>query len=103
MGCRFLQFACDLLEADVACRMGENGEGLLQRGLALGRECACFNAFWVPAPMLARLAVRALEAGIENDYVVQLVRRRRVRPDVLPSDLSSWPWPLRVYTLGRFE
>jgi hypothetical protein len=40
--------------------------------------------------------------GIEPDYVRQLVAARGLPPDEeRPSD--AWPWPLRIYALGRFE
>jgi len=103
MASRFLLFSCGLVEADIAARRSEPADDILERGLAIGRECGCFNVFWLPERTLARLAVRALEAGRETAYVQELVRRRRLRPDVLPVHLQSWPWPVRIYTLGRFE
>ena len=51
--------------------------------------------------IMPRLFAAALEAGIETDYVRHLIRRYKVRT---PSpEATNWPWPLRVYTLGRFE
>ena len=52
--------------------------------------------------MMARLCQRALEAGIEVEYVQRLVRVRRLTPAHPPIELESWPWALRIYTLGRF-
>jgi DNA-binding SARP family transcriptional activator len=54
-----------------------------------------------PAAILARLCADALQASIELDYVAQLIRQR----DLLPEgpDVLHWPWPVRVYTLGRFS
>jgi DNA-binding SARP family transcriptional activator len=51
---------------------------------------------------MARLAVRALGAGIEVAYVRDLVGRRRLTPDEPPVEVEGWPWALRVHTLGRF-
>jgi DNA-binding SARP family transcriptional activator len=43
----------------------------------------------------------ALSAGIEPDYVRSLIRRFGLRS---PSpEQEAWPWPLKIYTLGRFE
>jgi DNA-binding SARP family transcriptional activator len=53
--------------------------------------------------MMARLAAHALEAGIEVDYVRRLVIERRLVPDTAPVHLELWPWPVQVFTLGRFE
>jgi DNA-binding SARP family transcriptional activator len=53
--------------------------------------------------MMARLCARALEAGIETEYARDLVRRRRLRCDPPPLSVESWPWAVKVFTLGRFE
>jgi len=52
--------------------------------------------------MMAELCKRALEAGIEVDYVRQLIRKRNLTPDPPPIDCAQWPWVLKIYTLGRF-
>lgn len=49
-------------------------------------------------PVLLHLA---LAHGIEPDFVRQLVRQWDVAPP--PQELPSWPWPLKIRTLGRFE
>ncbi len=74
----------------------------LADALALGRrEGYLSNYVWWP-PMMSRLAAAAIEAGVEPDYVRQLVAARGLPPDAArPSD--AWPWPLRIRALGRFE
>jgi LuxR family transcriptional regulator, maltose regulon positive regulatory protein len=52
---------------------------------------------------MARLCVKALEAGIEVDYVRELIRTRRLVPEIPPVHLEAWPWPIRLFTLGRFQ
>jgi ATP/maltotriose-dependent transcriptional regulator MalT/DNA-binding SARP family transcriptional activator len=47
------------------------------------------------------LLVAALEAGIEVEFVRRLIRRWRIPAP--PHEPAAWPWPIRVYTLGRFE
>jgi DNA-binding SARP family transcriptional activator len=51
---------------------------------------------------MSRLCAAALDAGMETEYVGQLVARRGLAP---PADRTPehWPWPLRLRTLGRFE
>ncbi|MEW6684207.1 MAG: BTAD domain-containing putative transcriptional regulator [Nitrospirota bacterium] len=53
--------------------------------------------------VLARLCARALEAGIETDFARRLITRRKLMPDATATHLESWPWPVKVYTLGRFS
>jgi DNA-binding SARP family transcriptional activator len=56
------------------------------------------NGRWTTA--LPYLCAEALAAGIEVDYVREVIRQYRLRPPV--ADIEEWPWPVRIYTLGRF-
>lgn len=99
------QFRCLLAESQFAFDRGDNAGGtdLLRHAMALGRERGYANAyFWAPTVM-ARLCVKALEAGIEVEYVQNLIRNRGLLPDLPPYDCGRWPWPLKILTLGRFE
>jgi LuxR family transcriptional regulator, maltose regulon positive regulatory protein len=70
--------------------------------MRLGREHGYVNSqIWVP-PLMARLCARALDAGIETDYVRDLVRRRRLVCDPPPVEVEAWPWAVRIFVLGRF-
>lgn len=97
------EFQADLVEAYSWFTQGEEAQGLaaLRRALSTGRRlnAMTITPFWLPQ-MLTPLCVRALDAGIEVDYVRRLIRRR----GLLPSSpaIENWPWPIRVYTLGRF-
>jgi DNA-binding SARP family transcriptional activator len=51
--------------------------------------------------MCSNLFAEALAGGVDVEYVTQLIRDLNVRPP--SSTASNWPWPLRIYTLGRFE
>jgi DNA-binding SARP family transcriptional activator len=89
------QFALDQGEED-AC------VSLLSQALALGKDRGYLNAFVDQPSVTARLCVKALEAGIEEDYVQDLIRKRKLIPHEPPLHLENWPWPVKVYTLGRF-
>lgn len=52
-------------------------------------------------PMTSRLCAEALRAGIEVDYVRQLIRKRRLLPE--DPAIEAWPWPARIFTLGHFR
>ena len=41
---------------------------------------------------MARLAVVALENGIETDFAKRLVVRRRLVPAAPPLHVREWPW-----------
>ncbi|MGR9051930.1 MAG: BTAD domain-containing putative transcriptional regulator, partial [Gammaproteobacteria bacterium] len=68
----------------------------------------CKKHGWVNWPwwcrrVVSRLFIRALENGIEVDYVRQLIKKRRFVPETIPVHLENWPWRYRIYTLGRFN
>ncbi|MEW6376789.1 MAG: bacterial transcriptional activator domain-containing protein [Thermodesulfobacteriota bacterium] len=52
---------------------------------------------------MIKLCSKALEAGIEVEYVQELIRKRNLVSEKSPLHLENWPWPLKIYTLGRFE
>lgn len=59
-------------------------------------DCACW-----PDSILVPLCADALQAGIEVNSVTQLIGKRALCPE--GPDMLHWPWPMRIYTLGRFS
>ena len=55
---------------------------------------------WYPNA-LAELLPIALTRGIESDTARQLAAEFRVVP--IGSASADWPWPIRIYALGRFD
>lgn len=53
--------------------------------------------------MLSHLCAFALQQGIEVDYANALVRKWRLLPPEGMYAFESWPWPIRIHTLGRFS
>jgi DNA-binding SARP family transcriptional activator len=79
------------------------GKDFLCQGMRIMREQGIINfLFWRPSVM-ALLCARALDSGIETDYVKKLIRSRNLAPDTPPVHVEDWPWPLKIYTMGRFE
>jgi len=74
----------------------------LRKGLQIGRETGLFGASLRMQDMFNKVSAKALEEGIEVDYVRELIRRNRLAPDPANPDLEQWPWPVKVYMLGRF-
>jgi ATP/maltotriose-dependent transcriptional regulator MalT/DNA-binding SARP family transcriptional activator len=100
-----VEFMARLTEARLCFHNGQETDGLasLRMGMALGKAGGFVNSYmWQPSVM-ARLCTRALEAGVEVEYVQSLVRRRRLVISRPPVDVETWPWRVKVYTLGRFE
>lgn len=81
----------------------EKGYDLLTRGFAMGRQQGFMQTGWWVTHAMALLCIRALEAGIEPEYARALITKHRLAPSTPPVTVEAWPWPIRIYTLGRFE
>ncbi len=92
-------------EAYLALREGDEAQTLtlLSEFMRLTKGGGLFGRIylWPPAITVALFA-KALDAGIEVDYVKALIGKLKLTPDVPSADLEHWPWRVRIYTLGRF-
>jgi DNA-binding SARP family transcriptional activator len=101
-----------LIDAWLLLREGRETDGLLclRRGLSLGRRHGYVHLEFQQPSVMRFLFARALEEEIEPDYVKWLVRKLGLTPPgphettegPIPY-LHGWPYPVRIYTLGRFE
>lgn len=55
-----------------------------------------------PKPKFSLLCAKALEWGIEVEFVQNLVRKYHLIPEQPPLTNLNWPWTLRIKTLGGF-
>jgi len=99
------EFWAFLAKALFALEQGKEASGStsLRKALAIGREEGYFITFIDRPFAMAGLCVKALEKGIEVPYVQELIRRCKLIPDKPPFHLESWPWPLKIFTLGGFQ
>jgi LuxR family maltose regulon positive regulatory protein len=105
-GNRFLEYFSQLARAHIHLDKGnaEDALVLLKNAFARGRTQGYDTMlFWWRPAKLARLCAAALEAGIEEEYARSLVRELKLVPEESPVTLGNWPWPVKIYTLGRFE
>ncbi len=72
----------------------------LRKGLRLARELTFKQSLWFCPGDGSLLCSHALEAGIEPDFVKEVIRQRQVVPNA--PDVADWPWPVKLFTLGRF-
>ncbi|MEW6184813.1 MAG: BTAD domain-containing putative transcriptional regulator, partial [Thermodesulfobacteriota bacterium] len=105
IGAKNLEFSSLLVEALLAFDQGDEPSGLLSlhEALTLGREKGYFSTNLYQPTANVRLCIKALEALIEVGYVQELIRRMNLRPEEAPLHLEHWPWPIKIFTLGRFE
>ena len=101
-----VQLAClsDLARGWLALRRNDRDDfhDHMRRGFGLAACHGYQNFFWWSPRVMQELCVRALDNGIETEYVRNLVQARNLSPAATPVHVESWPWPVRIYTLGRF-
>jgi DNA-binding SARP family transcriptional activator len=104
MPSHILKFQALMATAWAWFRKGSHAQGheALRDGLTIGRRQNYMNChpLWIPE-MMTELFARALETGIETDYVHRFIRKRGLEPGKHYTE--EWPWPIRIHTLGRFE
>jgi DNA-binding SARP family transcriptional activator len=92
-----------LVEAYVALRRSDRPgcHSSLRRALAIAIK-ERYQSHWGWSPlMMVRLYSEALNHGIETAYVRGAIKLHRLLPE--SPEIEHWPWPINIYTLGRFE
>ena len=101
----FHQFHSILFEAILEWSEGKQTAALslLRRSLRLAKQYNLIPGLWVCNEDLAKLLAEAIRNHIEVDYASLIITRRALMPALPPYDIESWPWLIRIHTLGRFE
>lgn len=101
----YVRYVAQLLNAFFAFDHEKEVEAraILQEALAIGHQNSFTYIYWWMPDMMARLCAQALEAQIEVEYVQKLIRTTKLTPVGQAATNESWPWPVKIYTLGRFE
>ncbi|MGC2458312.1 MAG: BTAD domain-containing putative transcriptional regulator [Gallionellaceae bacterium] len=94
------QFAFDAGKAESEAR----GLKALRKAMTIGREQGYLTMPGWRSRVMARLCMKALEHDIEPDYARSLIRTHGLLPDASAvTECKFWPWPIKIYTLGRFS
>lgn len=98
-----LCFQADLCAALFALDEGDDERcaSALQSAFDLGCRRDYLNHHSFRPAVMSRLCAFALAQGIAPEYARRLIRLRGLKPPAL--DLECWPWPVKIYTLGRFS
>ena len=101
----FTPFICLLTEAYFLLKQGKEEAALdaIRKGMQVGREKGFVNLFMWQKGVMETILAKALECGIEETYVRDLIKRNAIVPDVSHIEVEQWPWPLKIFTLGRFN
>ncbi|MBU1426021.1 MAG: hypothetical protein KKH12_03275 [Gammaproteobacteria bacterium] len=103
-GSQTLAFQCALIDAYYHLDGGDERGAADILIVAFGRAKRLgHSAFaWWRQDVIARICQFALDRGIEPVFIRNLVRQFHVVPSDTTTCGDSWPWPLKIYTLGRF-
>ena len=99
-----LKYYSFMIEAHFYFEQGDEASGLasLRKALTIGKEQGFLNTFVDQPAVTVKLCIKALEEEIEVPYVQNIIRKRRLIPEKPPLHLENWPWPLKIFTFGRF-
>ncbi|MBS3809369.1 MAG: hypothetical protein KGY38_04360 [Desulfobacterales bacterium] len=102
-----MTYASALIEAGILLEEGQEEAGIatLKKAMILGRENGYITPpWWCQPPFMPGLCATALNHDIERDHVSSIVCGQRLVIDPPAEDpFLEWPWPVRVFTLGRFR
>lgn len=114
-GSSYCTYFCSLTEAYFSLQRNyEEGRRALRNALTLGRQKGYVSLLYLWSPdMMSYLCMEGLEAGIELEYVRELIGNLHLDPPFFSDHLKAeeprlgilnenWPWPVKIYTLGRF-
>jgi len=102
----YFLFTWLIAEAQSAMEQGDDTRctAYLKRAMMTGREHCLYSLYyWWDPRVMSRLCVKALEKGIEQEYVKQLIRIRHLQPQEDARLCEIWPWPVVIKTFGGFS
>lgn len=82
---------------------GKRGIESLRNALHAGSEFGYICTYTITPLKMADLCCKALQYGIETEYVQQLIKMRNLFPGTPPLCNESWPWKLKIYAFGGFK
>ena len=75
---------------------------LLEAAIQRAKACGGRHSPYFYRESLAALYALGLEADLEVSYLQNQIQRQRLIPNEPASTPDNWPWPIKIYTLGRF-
>ena len=99
-----LEWAYLLFAAYLAIDQNREALGifLLRDAMRLGRENGYMHFFFWPRSVISMLCKIALVKEIEVEYVRGLIKQHNLLPDQTTPTTDKWPYPVKIYSLGRF-
>jgi len=115
---RLVEYMAYIIESYMCFTKSEEARGLasLKEAMSIGRRHNFMNCYCWRPDVMSQLCTKALEHGIEVEYVNELIRKRNLTPSGyenragaelkskdLNMKLENWPYAIKIYTLDKFE
>lgn len=75
----------------------------LRQGLSLGRRYGYVHLEFYQPQIMQSLCSIAMKENMELEYVTEIIGKLRLNPPNSVRMPDEWTWPLKIFTLGRFE
>lgn len=100
-----IAFQCDMAEAQYFFSRDRTAQGLaaLRSALQRVRKNGLVTFSWWLRDVMSRLCATALRHEIESDSARRIIREHRLMPDPAQEVPESWPWAVKVRTMGAFR
>ncbi len=101
---RTVDYMVAFLEAQLAMAQNQHNDVLtaIEKTMLLSRETGMVFAMGCLPQVLTRICSAALEHGVEVEQARHVIKKIKLVPQEPRMTSDSWPWPVRVYTLGCF-
>ncbi|MEJ8849507.1 BTAD domain-containing putative transcriptional regulator [Variovorax rhizosphaerae] len=105
MNSQVIEYLCLELESRAALKRGDCEVVAQRLSSAMVLSAAMDGATWhVAGPQAnSELYQYALSTGIEVEHVQRMIRRFHIAPPEAATAADTWPWPIRIHSLGGFE
>lgn len=100
-----LRFGGWILTAQLAFDRNDETAGFdgLRKALKIAESRGLMQYPGCQPQIMATLCAKALNAGIQVPFVLRMIQKQRFPVPPEARCLETWPWPIKVSTLGKFE
>lgn len=102
---QYIEYHKHLLEGYFHLQRDRESEALpcIKAAFILGKEHGFMTMTWWRPDLMSSLCAIAIKNDIEIDHAINMIRRQNLDPAGDTAEIENWPWPIKIYTLGRFS
>lgn len=105
MKSQYIEYHKHLLEGYFHLQRGRDQEAkpCIKAAFILGKEHGFMTMTWWRPDLMSSLCAFAIRNNIEVDHAITMIRKQNLAPTGDMAEIENWPWPIKIYTLGRFS